>query len=139
MSESKIKRLWKNRISQQLNSFSFSACIVPSNTDRVDHTDIPPAVPHHADITLPAEKKLWRKPLPVDCPSFDFQFSEKTMVEENEASLNTKKAEIPTRIQSRYYGNIPNLEAQLERACKNEKAVLLTKLLEQKRHGPCTL
>ncbi|KAI8636436.1 hypothetical protein BD408DRAFT_426137 [Parasitella parasitica] len=138
MSESKIRRLWKNRISQQLNNFSFSACIAPSSTNQIEPKDIPPAVPQHADITLPTEKKLWRKPLPVDCPAFDFQISEKTIVEDEEdTSLNPEKAEIPTRIQSKYYGSIPNLEDQLERACKNEKAVLLTKLLEKHRHRPC--
>jgi hypothetical protein len=146
MSESKIKRLWKNRISQQLSGFHISTCIAPTN--QVDHQDenlkatstlttittdtLPlPSLPQHT--TANTEKKLWRKPLPNNCPSFDFQISEKTMVEDS-SLLIVEKTEIPTRIQSRHYENIPNLEAQLERACKNEKAVLLTKLLEKQRN-----
>ncbi|KAL9548133.1 hypothetical protein PS6_006775 [Mucor atramentarius] len=138
MSDSRIKRLWKNRISQQLSGFHISTCIAPTN--QVDHQDenamanTPPALPQHhtpTTATIP-EKKLWRKPLPNDCPSFDFEISEKTMIED--PSLLIASKEIPIRIQSRHYENIPNLEAQLERACKNEKAVLLTKLLEKQRH-----
>lgn len=152
MSESKIKRLWKNRISQQLNGFHISTCIAPTN--QVDHQDEdlkttsvlttattdtlppPPPIPQHT--TANTQKKLWRKPLPNDCPSFDFQISEKTMIEDS-SLLIVEKTEIPIRIQSRHYENIPNLEAQLERACKNEKAVLLTKLLEKQRnYKQCT-
>ncbi|GAN04707.1 hypothetical protein MAM1_0071d04171 [Mucor ambiguus] len=150
MSESRIKRLWKNRISQQLSGFHISTCIAPTN--QVDHQEEedtakanahtspsipPPTLPqHHTPLSTVAtspEKKLWRKPLPDDCPLFDFEISEKTMIEQD-ASLIIANKEIPTRIQSRHYENIPNLEAQLERACKNEKAVLLTKLLEKQRH-----
>ncbi|OAD06793.1 hypothetical protein MUCCIDRAFT_160423 [Mucor lusitanicus CBS 277.49] len=150
MSESRIKRLWKNRISQQLSGFHISTCIAPTN--QVDHQEEeeenaakayyprsatnapPPALPqHHTTTAASPEKKLWRKPLPTDCPSFDFEISEKTIIEQD-ASLIIANKEIPTRIQSRHYENIPNLEAQLERACKNEKAVLLTKLLEKQRH-----
>ncbi|KAK4509055.1 uncharacterized protein ATC70_007405 [Mucor velutinosus] len=148
MSESRIKRLWKNRISQQLSGFHISTCI--AHTNQVDHQDDAtnvdaqttknapsPALPQHqtplsTTATVP-EKKLWRKPLPNDCPLFDFEISEKTMIEQD-PSLVIANKEIPTRIQSRHYANIPNLEAQLERACKNEKAVLLTRLLEKQRH-----
>ncbi|CAO3608440.1 unnamed protein product [Mucor fragilis] len=149
MSESRIKRLWKNRISQQLSGFHISTCI--ASTNQVDHQEenaakanthtmntIPPALPqHHTPLNTATspEKKLWRKPLPNDCPSFDFEISEKTMIEQEDSSLIIASKEIPTRIQSRHYENIPNLEAQLERACKNEKAVLLTKLLEKQRHN----
>ncbi|KAL9540431.1 hypothetical protein MBANPS3_009685 [Mucor bainieri] len=152
MSESRIKRLWKNRISQQLSGFHISTCIAPTN--QVDHQEgeehtakanahtvantPPPALPqHHTPLSTVAtspQKKLWRKPLPNDCPSFDFEISEKTIIEQDASLIIIANKEIPTRIQSRHYENIPNLEAQLERACKNEKAVLLTKLLEKQRH-----
>jgi hypothetical protein len=49
-------------------------------------------------------------------------------------SLIDEKTEIPTRHESRFYEKMPNLEEKLERACKNDKAELLTKLIQQKQH-----
>jgi hypothetical protein len=137
MPESRIKKLWKNnRISLQLTGFNL--CTSFSNTTNRKTTPKKKASP----LTSPTEplssshsKKLWRKPLPNDCPQFDFEISEKTIVEEQAFTTPTCISnEIPARHESRCYENKPFLEAQLERACRNEKAVLLTKLLEKQRN-----
>ncbi|CAO3617569.1 unnamed protein product [Mucor hiemalis] len=128
MSESRIKRLWKNRISHQLTGLHFSTCLTKGGGDTDKYNDnpspispAPPTPPSHS-----SQNKLWRKPLPNDCPVFNF---DKTLYPVRSMD---EKTEIPTRCDSRHYENIPNLEAQLDRACTNERAVLLTKLLQKK-------
>lgn len=143
MAESRVKRLWRNRLSHQLSGFQFSTCMTKSTSSDTSCSDYaveikspssqpPPSLPVHRDT------KLWRKPLPSDCPVFDFDStSEKTLceaaVEEKTTIKKTTTTEIPTRCESKFYENIPNLEEQLDRACTNEKAVLLTKLLQKQR------
>lgn len=151
MTESRIKKLWRNRLSHQLSGLQFSTCITKSTsttaTEEKDYakcpiattvisprtppTSPPPSLPIHKDT------KLWRKPLPNDCPVFDFDTtSEKTLYDDGSktnTTATTIKTEIPTRCESKFYENIPNLEEQLDRACTNEKAVLLTKLLQKQR------
>lgn len=144
MSESRIKRLWKNRISHQLTGLQFSTCLsnkggggVANDIDTekyIDHASPisiqspppPPPPSHSSDTITSSPKRLWRKPLPNDCPVFDFDNTTYPVRSMDE------KTEIPTRCESRHYEDIPNLEAHLDRACTNERAVLLTRLLQKK-------
>ncbi|KAG2235875.1 hypothetical protein INT48_008178 [Thamnidium elegans] len=93
MSESRFKRSWRNRFSQQITNFHLNSCISPN----ISHEDEPLS----ASSSTPTNKKLWRKPLPNDCPVFDFS-SEKTTVIETTDPLE-EKVEIPTRYESKYY------------------------------------
>jgi hypothetical protein len=150
MSESRIKKLWRNnRISLQLTGFHLCTSFSDTSTNKKDQQkkkSPPPSTNPTEPLSSSSSpnKKLWRKPLPNDCPQFDFEISEKTIVEdEQEEVLNTPACissnEIPTRHESRCYENKPFLEAQLERACRNEKAVLLTRLLEKQRNQKPTI
>lgn len=149
MPESGIKKLWKNRISQQIAGFNFTTCISSSSssstTHEKDNAQAPPpsyAQTQSHNSNTNKRKSLWRKPLPSDCPSFDFVSSgdEKkttsTVIvlppkeEEEMVSILEEKTEIPTRYESRCYAEkIPNLKAHLDRASKNDKVILLSKLL----------
>lgn len=123
MPESTTKRPWRNRLSQQISGFHLNTCISPNivHDDEEEEPKLPPPA------TISKKRLLWRKPLPNDCPIFDFTVKKENSLDE--------KTEIPTRHQSKYYERIPNLEAELDRACKNEKAILLTNLLsQQQRH-----
>lgn len=77
------------------------------------------------------KKLLWRKPLPRNCPTFDFLISEKTAAPPPPPPL-PRHTQIPTRSDSKHYQNIPHLNAQLERVCTNKKTIQLTKALRQK-------
>ncbi|KAI7901347.1 uncharacterized protein BX663DRAFT_514175 [Cokeromyces recurvatus] len=174
MSESsKLKRLWRKRISQQLGGLHLlNTCISSLTVDSQetdDDDDERQPLKHSIQQSTEPIKKLWRKPLPNDCPQFDFSISEKTLFTEitdfDNVSFNNdnstippvvishrsnhlpmipppirssssliEKTEIPTRYESRHYKNVPSIEARLENVCKNEKAILLTKLLEKQRH-----
>lgn len=77
------------------------------------------------------KKKIWRKPLPKNCPSFEFLISKKTP-SSPDTHLN-EKTQIPTRSDSKHYQNIPHLTAELDRVCNNKKTILLTKALSQRQ------
>ncbi|KAG2208126.1 hypothetical protein INT47_010488 [Mucor saturninus] len=131
MPESTQRRYWKNRLSQQISGFHFNTCLSANNVQgeeegEEEKTSAEAPVPLPA--TLSKKRLLWRKPLPNDCPVFDFNSPSS-----NNNSLD-EKTEIPTRQQSKHYERIPNLEAELDRACKNEKALFLTNILSHQRH-----
>lgn len=120
MAEETKRRYWKNRLSQQISGFHFNTCMSANIVQEDEQEQQQEQVPTPA--TVSKKRLLWRKPLPQDCPLFDF------------TQPLAEKTEIPTRDQSKHYERIPNLEAELDRACKNEKAVFLTNLLSQQRH-----
>ncbi|KAI9476028.1 MAG: hypothetical protein EXX96DRAFT_285783 [Benjaminiella poitrasii] len=155
----KFKRLWRNRISHQLNGFQLlNNCLSATTVDITNDNEGYPLNQSPSRRQKQQQtpiKRLWRKPLPNDCPQFDFSISEKTLLSELPVSDDphlplitkelvktprirsipmTEKTEIPTRYESRHYENVPHIEARLEHVCKNEKTVLLAKLLEKQRH-----
>ncbi|KAG0749266.1 hypothetical protein G6F57_004457 [Rhizopus arrhizus] len=113
--ESKVKKLWKNRLS------GLSSCIRPHQTVERDEDTY-----HKIQQKQEPPQPIWRKPLPDDCPVFDFDISEKTLIAETPAY-------IPARYESRQYSKEnPNIDNHLKRICNNEKTVLLTKALQEK-------
>ncbi|KAI8883265.1 hypothetical protein K501DRAFT_272921 [Backusella circina FSU 941] len=128
-----LKRLWKKRNSKLTlfkRGFSFMSLCSSTHlvTDAESVTDI--QLKRTSVTTCVPEHRLWRKPLPVDCPLFDFSSSEETLVG-HEIMWNDKDitAIIPTRHASKFYEHIPDFEEQLERACNNRRAILLSKAL----------
>lgn len=81
-----MKRLWKDRLS------TLSSCIRPYQSvekeEKAEKRELPP---------------IRRKPLPDDCPVFDFDFSEKTLISETPAY-------IPARCESRLYSENLNID-----------------------------
>jgi hypothetical protein len=110
MNESRVKRLWKNRLS------SLGSCIHSSHTSVEEEEEGRQSIQELKK--LPAVR---RKPLPADCPAFDFDICEKTYTD------------IPVRCESKQYQErISDIDHHLEKIRNDEKIVLLTKLLQEK-------
>lgn len=130
-----LKRLWKKRNTNfVLFKRGFSFISLCSSTQTV--TDAEPVTDtqlKQSVTTCVPEHRLWRKPLPHGCPLFDFSSSEETLVGDEIVSNGKDTIEIaaiiPTRHASKFYEHIPDFEEQLERACNNRRAILLSKVL----------
>jgi hypothetical protein len=64
---------------------------------------------------------------------FDSQQRFRSSEDTSAAFYFKEKTEIPTRNESKFYKDKPQLQARLERACTNEKVILLSKLLQNQQ------
>ncbi|KAI8886094.1 hypothetical protein K501DRAFT_310450 [Backusella circina FSU 941] len=131
MTESRIKSLWKRQSGQSKmissSSSSTSSIRTPSMTHSSRSSISSNSVNRH-------EQQLWRKPLPPDCPKFEFAGDtgstngEKTLIQ-LDAQVNSA---IPIRRDSRFYKQIPYFDALLERTCKSKRVVMVSEMLRNK-------
>jgi hypothetical protein len=131
MAESRIKSLWKRQNSQsKKNSLSESdaSSIQTPSLSQSSCSSI------SSDHEYRHQHQLWRKPLPPDCPKFEFAGDtgstngEKTLLQ-MDAQVNSI---IPIRRDSRFYKQIPYFDALLERTCKSKRVALMSEIIRNK-------
>ncbi|KAI8994881.1 hypothetical protein BDB01DRAFT_774432 [Pilobolus umbonatus] len=155
MSESRVKQLWKNRMSKHTISFGFH--LNRSNTVSRPNPDI--VLTKSNSTGHSGTKNIWRKPLPEEytqlmSDAYDKEDTIDDYEESNQenhrqsnqgnhkqnnqeyyrrnAYLFEEKTEIPTRNESKSYDQIPYIEAQLSRACNSEKILVTLAKRRQK-------
>ncbi|KAI8384568.1 uncharacterized protein BYT42DRAFT_266092 [Radiomyces spectabilis] len=156
--ESKIKRLLANRhkyrhsLSEKLPKPGYWFTPSPTDDQRWESASASPELDRPTPTVEKQTPKPWRKPLPIDCPVFDFS-NDKTLIEETSESTGSVvmpttilvtppqpptpptppkpiSATIPARHTSRFYGNDPEVQIQLERMAQDERMILLSKTMQ---------